>query len=141
MATFDFILDETFTGQTIGPADGFVVNLKMTKAGPYDQPSFSEAKQQFTTGRFVLRGSGEFRNLVCIDAQGGGGWASHYGTTASVLTDASIGYRGELMIVCVPKLSIWELTLSDVPYVRKPVTAAEWIQSLTKPREPALVER
>ena len=63
MATFDFIIDETFIGATIGPVDGFVVNLKRTKAGPFDPPSFSEATQQFTTGRFVLRGSRDFRNL------------------------------------------------------------------------------
>ena len=58
---FDFTIDETFTGQTIGPVDGFVVKLRRTQACPYDPPSFSEATQQFTAGRFVLRASGEFR--------------------------------------------------------------------------------
>jgi hypothetical protein len=128
-------------GATIGPVDGFVVNLKRTKAGPYDPPSFSAATQQWTTGRLVLRGSRDFRNLMCIDTQSDGYWASQYSSTASVLISASVSYPGELIVVCVPKGSVWEITLSDIPYVRAPVTAAEWFQSLAKPREPALIER
>jgi hypothetical protein len=108
-------------GRTIGPPDGFVVKLRRTKAGAYDPPSFSEATQQFTNGRFVLRASGEFRNFVCIDAQGVGGWASHYSNVASVLENASVAYRGELVVVCVPKGSVWEISLSDIPYVPPPV--------------------
>jgi hypothetical protein len=30
----------------------------------------------------------------------------------------SLGYRGDLMVVCVPKGSVWNLTLSDQPIVR-----------------------
>jgi hypothetical protein len=141
--TFDFVIDDSFVGQVIGPENGFVVNLKRTKAGPYDPPSFSEAKQQFTTGRFVLRGSGEFRNFMCLDTQSDGGWASQYSSTASVLSNASVGYRGELMIVCVPKGSVWELTLSDQPFVRAPAT--DWLDALAKrvndQREAILVGR
>jgi hypothetical protein len=138
----DYTLTDADSGRVLPVADGFVVNLKMTKSGPYDQPSFSEATQQFTTGRFVLRGSGEFRNLCCIDAQGGGGWASHYGDTASVWSNASVGYRGELMVVCVPRGSIWELSLSDVPFKVAPVN---WFDALAKrvadQREAILVGR
>jgi hypothetical protein len=143
MATFEYTLTDADMGATIGPPDAFVVNLKRTKAGPYDPPSFSEATQQFTTGRFVLRATGEFRNFVCIDTQTDGYWASQYGNTASVLINASLGYRGELMIVCVPKGSVWELTLSDQPYVRAPVT--NWLDALAKrvndQREAILVGR
>ena len=121
MATFDYVLTDADMGRVLTVADGFLVKLRRTKAGPFDPPSFSEATQQFTNGRFVLRASGEFRNFVCIDAQGVGGWASHYGTTASVLESASIGYRGELVVVCVPKGSVWEISLSDIPYVPPPV--------------------
>jgi hypothetical protein len=136
MATFDFTIDETFVGATIGPVDGFVVNLKRTKAGPYDPPAFSEAKQQWTNGRLVLRGSRDYRNLMCIDTQSDGYWASQYGNTASVLNNASVSYPGELTVVCVPKGSVWEITLSDIPYVRAPVTAAEWWSSLTGKSKP-----
>jgi hypothetical protein len=131
MALTEYTITDADIGRVLPVADGFVVNLKRTKAGPYDPPAFSEAKQQWTTGRFVLRGSRDFRNLMCIDTQSDGYWASQYGNTASVLNNASVGYRGDLTIVCVPKGSVWEITLSDIPYVRVPVTAAEWWSSLT----------
>jgi hypothetical protein len=130
-------------GATIGPVDGFVVSLKRTKAGPFDPPSFDESRQQFTSGRFVLRGSRDFRNLFCIDTQSDGGWASQYGNTASVLTSASIGYWGELQIICIPKGSVWEIQLSDIPY--KAVPATNWLDALAKrvndQREAILVGR
>jgi hypothetical protein len=138
MATFNFTLTDADMGRVLTPADGFVVKLRRTKAGPFDPPSFSEATQQFTTGRFVLRGSRDFRNLVCIDTQSDGGWASQYASTASVLESASLNYAGELMVVCVPRGSIWELSLSDIPYVRAPMTAAEWWSSLTSKSKPEL---
>ena len=128
MATFNFIIDETFVGATSGPVDGFVVNLKRTQAGPYDPPAFSEAKQQWTAGRFVLRGSRDFRNLMCIDTQSDGYWASQYGNTAGVLTSASVSYPGELQIICIPKGSVWEITLSDIPYVPPPPSLPWWSQ-------------
>jgi hypothetical protein len=53
---------------------------------------------------------------MCIDTQHGGGWASHWGHSASVLTNASLGYWGGLIIVCVPRGS--KLSLSDIPYVQ-----------------------
>ena len=128
-------------GQTIGPPDGFVVNLKRTKAGPFDPVGFSEAKQQFTNGRFVLRASGEFRNLMCIDTQSDGGWASQYSSTAGVLTNASIGYRGELMVVCVPKGSVWEISLSDVPFVKTVESFDSYIARISGRRELEPVRR
>jgi hypothetical protein len=65
---------------------------------------------------------GSFRDLICLDPQSGGGWASYWGNEALVLRDASLGFRGSLQIICVPKGSTWELTLSDVPVVRQPST-------------------
>jgi hypothetical protein len=87
--------------------------------------------------------SRDFRNLVCIDTQSDGGWASQYSNTASVLESASLGYRGELMIVCVPKGSVWEISLSDIPYKAAPAT--NWLDALAKrvndQREAILVGR
>lgn len=34
MATFDFVVDDTMVGTTIGPADGFLVNLTQTTPSP-----------------------------------------------------------------------------------------------------------
>jgi hypothetical protein len=142
MATFDFTLTDQDMGRVIGPENGFVVNLKRTRPGPFETPSFSEATRQFTTGRFVLRGSREFRNLMCLDTQSDGLWASQYSSTASVLINASMAYRGELMVVCVPRGSVWEIELSDVPYKQVPVN---WLDALSKrvsdQREALLVTR
>jgi hypothetical protein len=74
----------------------------------------------------VLRGSRDFRNLFCIDTQGGGANGGGY---ENVLISASIGYWGELQIICIPKGSVWEITLSDVPYKAAPVN---WLDALTK---------
>jgi hypothetical protein len=138
MATFDFTLTDADMGRVLTPADGFVVKLRRTKVGPYDPPSFSEAKQQFTTGRFVLRGSRDFRNLVCIDTGSGGGWASQWSNTADVLVSASIGYRGELQIICVPKGSVWEIQLSDIPFVKTVESFDSYIARISG-REPVPV--
>jgi hypothetical protein len=139
----DFTLTDADMGRVLPVADGFVVNLKRTKAGPFDPPSFSAATQQFTTGRFVLRASGEFRNLVCLDTQSDGGWASQYSNTASVLINASVGYRGDLTVVCVPKGSVWQITLSDVPFVKTVESFDSYIARISGRRElePELVRR
>ncbi len=122
MALTVYTLDASSIGAIISPADAFVVNLMMTQAPnpSYDVPDYDPGRQRWKTARFVLRGTGDIRDLLCIDCQSGGGWASHYGHTSSVLADASYGYRGELEIVCVQRGSVWSLTLSDQPYVRAP---------------------
>jgi hypothetical protein len=126
LAQFDYTLDETSIGMTIGPPNGFVVNLTRTQAGPYDPPQWSEGRQRWKAGRFVLRGSNDVRDLVCIDTQHGGGWASHGGLSDIVMGDASIDYAGDLEIVCVPKGSTWTITLSDVPNPRAPLPTPGW---------------
>ena len=37
-----------------------------------------------------------------------------------MLINGSLGYRGDLIVVGVPKGSVWSLSLSDVPIVRAP---------------------
>ena len=119
MATFDFQIDESFIGQTIGPADGFVVDLGRTQAGVNEMPQWDPGRLCWKAGRFVLRGSRDFKDLVCIDTASGAGWAGHASDRFSnVLTNASIGYAGDLRVVCVQKGSVWTLTLSDQPIDR-----------------------
>ena len=120
MPNFDFTVDESI-GKTIGPANGYLVNLTRTQAGPYDPAQWSAAKQQWLTGRFVLRGSGDVKDLVCIDTQHGGGWASHGGLGDIVWGDANIAHAGDLIVACVPRGSVWTVTLSDVPNPRAPL--------------------
>ena len=106
----DFTIDETFIGQTIGPANAYLVNLSRTQAPTrYEIPDWDPGRQCWKTARFVLRGSGDFRDLCCIDAQSDGGWGGS--GTGFVLGHASISYRGELEVRCVPKGSQWKVTV------------------------------
>jgi hypothetical protein len=120
MAMFDFTLDDQSVGQTIGPANGFLVSLIMTTPpSKYEVPDHSAAAQQFTSGYFVLRASGDTQNIYC----------SLTGFISPVLArDHSLAYRGDLKVVCVPKGSTWSVTLSDVPNPRAPPPAIIGVQ-------------
>jgi hypothetical protein len=123
MAQTSYTITEANIGAVLTPADGWITDLRQTQAGPYDMAQWSEGKQQWTKGRFVLRGEREFRDLCCIDTQNGM-YASHWAHNAFVWTKASIGYAGGLAVICVPRGSVWELVLSDIPLVR--ASAKEW---------------
>jgi hypothetical protein len=116
MATTEFTLTDADVGKIIGPSGGFLVNLSRVSAGPFDPPSFDPGKRIWTAGRLVLKGTLDHRDLVCCDSQSGGGVNGLGYPTLWV--NSSIGYHGQLMIVCIPRQSVWALTLSDQPYVR-----------------------
>jgi hypothetical protein len=144
MATFDYTISDANIGSVLPVTDGFVVNLTRTQAGPYDLAQWDEGRGVWKTGRLVLQGSRDYKPLITIDTQSGGGWASSWGHRDGVLTNASVPYLGELMIVCVPKLSIWTLTLGDQPYVRQPTAwPPAWLSSIKDgaKAEAVLVER
>jgi hypothetical protein len=66
MAMTDFTIDETFVGQTIGPADGFLVNLVLTTPPPrYEIPEGDAGRGIWKRGYLQLRGSGDIRDLIC----------------------------------------------------------------------------
>jgi hypothetical protein len=153
MARFDFQITDADMGRVLAPADGFLVNLMRTKAGVFDPPQWDPGRQCWKNGRFVLRGSGDFKDAVCIDTASGAGWAGHFTGGDSVLANASISYAGDLIVVCVQKGSVWTLTLSDVPVdrtlLRTPANLAEAGQALVAQilkeqaliREPLVVRR
>jgi hypothetical protein len=63
---YDFQISDANVGQTIGPQDGCLVSLVMqTPPSRYEVPDFNAAAQQYTSGYFVLRGSGDTRNIYC----------------------------------------------------------------------------
>ena len=139
-------------GDVLPVIDGFVVNLSRTQVGVFDPPQWSEGKQQWLAGHLVLQGSGDYKPLITIDTQNGGGWAAHGGLSDLVVVNASVPYRGQLVVRCVPKSSIWELTISDIPVVRPPrPTYGDGVAfgdgngfkhpPLRPPRELALIER
>jgi hypothetical protein len=121
MATTNYVITDADVGQVLPITDGFLTNLTMTAPPPvYETPSFDEGKQIWTAGYFVLRGSGDYRDTVCINPASGGGFAQWQKSNADMVVNRSISYRGGLIVVAVPKGSSWSVTLSDVPTVRSP---------------------
>ena len=65
----------------------------------------------------MLRGSYALRDTVCVNPSTGGAF-SWWGDVGQMIINGSIGFRGQLIVVAVPRGSIWALTLSDVPVAR-----------------------
>jgi hypothetical protein len=123
MTTTTFTVTDADVGQVLGVPDGYLTDLTMTTPPPvYETPSFDEGRQVWTAGYFVLRGSNDVRDIVSISPQTNGGAfcqtqhnpPARSPPNGSMLINASIGYRGDLIVVAVPKASVWNLTLSDV---------------------------
>jgi hypothetical protein len=115
MALTDFTITAADVGRVLGVPDGYLVNLAMTQGPAYETPSFDESKQKFTSGYFVLRGSRDWRDLVCVSPVCGGGYAEWCGLTGNMVVRGGIRYSGDLVVVAVPRGSQWSLTLSDIP--------------------------
>ena len=111
MAMLDFVIDETFVGQTIGPPDGYLVSLTMQTPPIYETPEGNDGSGVWKRGYLQMRGSRDHRGLYC--SQGG-----HI--SKSLIANKSIPYNGDLIIQCVPRGSVFNLTLSDAPVVRAP---------------------
>jgi len=120
MATTSYLITDADVGRVLPITDGFLTNLTMTAPPPvYEVPSFDEGKQIWTAGYFVLRGSGDNRDAVCI-TPAGGGFAQWQKSNANMVVNRCIGFRGGLIVVAVPKGSSWSVTLSDAPVVASP---------------------
>jgi hypothetical protein len=64
-----------------------------------------------------LRGSLDFRDIYCaIPSQNFMNWT---GKRKILIADHSLDYRGDLMIRCVPKDAVFEISLSDVELTAK----------------------
>jgi hypothetical protein len=115
MALTDFTITAADVGRLLGAPDGYLVNLAMIQ-GPANEPrSFDEVKQKLGSGHFVLRGSRDWCDLVCVSAAYGGGNAEWSGLTGNMVVSGGIRYSGDLAVVAVPRGSRWSLTLSDIP--------------------------
>jgi hypothetical protein len=135
MATFDLTLDDQSVGQIIGTPDGFLVGLAMTQ-GPSDAsvpPSWDEGRRLWTSGYFVLRGSLDLRDLICLHPASGGSYAWD-GPIGHMLVNGNLGFRGDLIVQSVPRGSTWSITLSDVPNPRP----ADTTWPTWSPRSPAV---
>ena len=75
MATFDFVIDRSTVGQSIGPANGFLVDLRQTKSPVDDGPSRCAPDGTWVSGKIQLRGSQDVRDVICSDSLDVGGWS------------------------------------------------------------------
>ena len=72
MATFDFVIDRSTVGQSIGPANGFLVDLRQTKSPLDDGPSRCAPDGTWVSGKIQLRGSQDVRDVICSELVGRG---------------------------------------------------------------------
>ena len=159
MSNFDFVITDANVGTALTPENGFVVNLSMTQAPVLDgDPRWDEGRRVWRSHYLVLRGQYDIRDLVSFDPMSTPGALCGGAPRGEVLINASIGYRGGLQIICVPRGSTWSLTLSDVANPRPAPAVSGWAPNgafgdengfkhippfWTPPggREPVLVER
>ena len=117
MAVTNFTITDADVGRSLGIPDGYLVSLSMSQPpSAYEVPSFNEGRQCWVAGRFVLRGSRDFRDSICCDPFNDGASAK------SLLSNSSRGYAGDLIVVAAPRGSQWRLSISDIPFVPPPPT-------------------
>jgi hypothetical protein len=114
MVLTDFTITAADVGRALGVPDGYLVNFVMTQGPAYETPSVDEGNQKFASGYFVLRGSRDWRDLVCVSPVCGG-YAEWWELTGNMVVSGGIRYSGDLVVVAVPGGSQWSLTLSDIP--------------------------
>jgi hypothetical protein len=123
MAMTEYTLTDANVGDVLPITDGFLVSLSMTQSGGFDgSPRFDEGKLIWVSGYFVLRGSLDIRDLICLSPQSGGGG----GPDGVMVANHGLGYRGDLLVVAVPRGSTWSLTISDVESPRAPPPTPGW---------------
>ena len=114
MVLTDFTITVADVGRALGVPDGYLINLAMTQGPTYETPSVDKGKQKFNSDHFVLRGSRDWRDLVCV-SPACGGYAESWELTGNMVVSGGIRYSGDLVVVAVPRGSEWSLTLSDIP--------------------------
>ena len=113
MALFEFDVDDSFIGKTIGPPDGgfLVDNRQARPASSYITP-YGNSNGIWVSGYFQIRGSLDQRDLICVNPSQAPASDGH-------VAARSIPYHGALRILCVPKGSLWRMTLSDVALTQR----------------------
>ena len=110
MATTEHTITDANVGQVIGPADGFLVSLRMTTPPVYETPEGDDGSGVWRRGVLQLRGTRSVRDLYCnATAQNG----------HSAIQNHSLGYRGDLVVLACPRGGVFSLTLSDQPVVER----------------------
>lgn len=126
MALFDFTITDQNVGELIGPQAGYLVNLAMTTPpARLEIPSWDPGRQRWVSAYLVLRGQHDIRDLVCCNPSIDAGSFQWWGSEGRLLTNSSLFYRGTLVIVCVPRGSVWAVSLSDIPIAPLPRTNSD----------------
>jgi hypothetical protein len=113
-----YTLTDTDVDRALTPANGFIVNLTLTRGGPFETPSWDPGFGKFgrfKSGYFTLAGALDPRLIFNFSSQTSGGIALSSGSARQLILDASLAYLGELIVVAVPRGSEWRIDLSDVP--------------------------
>ncbi len=81
MAQFDFQIDATMVGTTIGPVDGYITDLSMvTRPSVYEVPSLNHGR--WTSGFFTLRDNGWRRDVFSFSPTSCSPYSPSSGTSA-----------------------------------------------------------
>ena len=123
MATFEFTITDADVGRLLDPPDLFLVSLIMTSPPlpSFETPSWNSGRQAWNNAYFSLQGEHDFKPLFSMSPQSGGGSLSYaVGNSGVSLASGNLPFRGRLRVVSVPRGSIWQLEISDVPVVRTP---------------------
>jgi hypothetical protein len=64
---------------------------------------------------FVLRGSRDLRDLICVNPHTDGSFASWWGSRANMIINGKFWLSPPLTVITVPRGSQWTLSISDAP--------------------------
>jgi hypothetical protein len=114
---YDLVIDRSMVGQTIGPpGGGFLIDLIQTESAS-NEPAQASPDGVWKSVYLQLRGSLDHRDIYCaIPSQNFMNWT---GKRKILIADHSLDYRGDLMVRCVPKDAVFEISLSDVELTAK----------------------
>lgn len=111
MALTEFTLTDADVGRVLPITDGYLVSLRMTTPPLYEVPEGCDGDGIWRRGYLQLRATGDHRDLYCNGIVQNG---------FSAIQNHSLGYRGDLVVRCVPRGGVFSLTLSDQPNRRAP---------------------
>ena len=111
MALTEYTLTDQDVGRVLPITDGYLVSLSRVAPPIYETPRWNEGSRKWVAGYLELRGSNDHRDLICFDV-------ANPVINGNLAANHSLGYRGDLIVVAVPKASQWRLTVSDVPNLR-----------------------
>jgi len=120
MAITTVVVNDALVGTIIGPPDGYITRIVMTKGQEpaWQQENFIATPfpdGRWLNGRFVLRDQGGAGRRVIS-------FATQYGVLFAdrtlMTSGQSFRFSGGLLLECLPVGQEWEVDFSDVPVVR-----------------------